>query len=167
MSARSLPKWKGSGIVMAMLAATVAAMGVAGPASAATRATGSSFLLYGDQVVPGPADPDGHGDGNVRDFNQKTGLFCYGVTDITAVSEPFTAGYIRQAPPGETGPVVATLFEEPRTSFDLEEGACLTADVQTVKRMDKHPEEFYMELHNGEYPNGAVRGQLAGCLRVC
>lgn len=167
MSARSLVKGKVFGIVLAMLAAAVAVMGVAGSASADTRATGSSFLLYGDQVVPGPADPDGHGDGNVRDFNQRTGLFCYGVTHITAVSEPFTAGYIRQAPPGETGPVVATLFEEPRTSFDLENGACLTADVHTVKRMDKHPEEFYMELHNGEYPKGAIRGQLAGCLRVC
>jgi len=35
-------------------------------------------------------------------------------------------------------------------------------DGQTVAEILANPEDYYVNVHNAEYPGGAIRGQLSG-----
>ncbi len=71
------------------------------------------------------------------------------------------AAHIHEAPAGVNGPVVFALaFPTGGQAAD-----CLTVpgglSTQEVSDILAMPTGFYVNVHNGEYPDGAVRGQLA------
>lgn len=103
--------------------------------------------------MPGPGDPDGSGFATLR-LNPGLGEICYSITvsDI----EPAAAAHIHEAPAGTAGPVVVGL--EPPTDGSSE--SCATADRALVKDIMKNPSDYYVNVHNADYPAGAVRGQL-------
>jgi hypothetical protein len=37
---------------------------------------------------------------------------------------------------------------------------CVSANRDLIKEIRKNPEQFYFNVHTGEFPGGAVRGQL-------
>ena len=142
-----------------MLAAIVA-LAVAGPASAAKLGGAEqggrelTTTLTGEQEVPVPGDPDGIGFATVT-VNPGKGLVCYelSVSDIV----PAAAAHIHEAPPGEAGPVVVTL--EPPTNGSSD--GCVEVDRAEAKDILKNPADYYVNVHNAEYPAGALMGQLS------
>lgn len=142
-----------------MLAAGVVAVALAGPWNAAAMADDGGRPLFADLTgaaeVPGPGDPDGSGTAGLL-VNPGQEEICYGLTvrDIA----PATAAHIHVGPAGVAGPVVVALA--PPTSGSS--AACTSVKRELALAIVKHPENYYVNVHNSEFPAGAVRGQLQG-----
>lgn len=112
--------------------------------------------LSGSVEVPGPGDTDGSGTVEI-DVNLGQGEVCFDikVANIAAA----TGAHIHEAPAGEAGPVVIPLTapNETGVSKDCVKGV----DKDLVKRIKDNPANFYVNVHNAEFPDGAIRGQLA------
>jgi hypothetical protein len=113
------------------------------------------------EVCPdAPATCGGPGTGTATitiDRNART--VCYAITTQN-VALPLLAAHIHEAPAGEAGPVVVPLFTSPVNSAST--SGCVTdVDKNLLKDILRNPEEYYVNVHNAPFPNGAVRGQLA------
>jgi len=104
--------------------------------------------------VPGPGDPDGSGSAEIT-IVDRTDNLCYEVT-VRNIA-PATAAHIHRGAPGRAGPPVVTLD----APTDGESNACLSVASELVDEIEANPGNFYINVHNAAYPNGAVRGQLA------
>ncbi len=144
-------------------AALAAMLAFAGPALAQipdappgtdlpTEVTALQTELSGAEEAPGPGDPDGSGSATIIVIPPDT--ICYVLTAENI--EPATAAHIHRAPPGEPGPVVVPL--EPPTYGAS--GGCTQADPEVVSGIQENPGNYYVNVHNEEYPAGAIRGQL-------
>jgi hypothetical protein len=77
------------------------------------------------------------------------------------VALPLLAAHIHAAPAGEAGDVVIPLFTQPVNAATVGP-TCLTGlDKNLLKDIIRNPENYYVNVHNTPFPNGAVRGQLA------
>jgi hypothetical protein len=122
-----------------------------GPAGAQGRPL--STTMSGAEEVPGPGDPDGTGFAVII-LNQGQGEVCFDLTVSNIV--PATAAHIHAGPAGVAGPVVVPL--SPPTSGSS--SGCVAANPDLIKDIRKNPSIYYVNVHNAEFPAGAVRGQL-------
>lgn len=141
------------------LAAAAAAALVTGalapPVAASPGGRPLAAVLSGADEVPGPGDPDGSGTATVT-VNPGRGVLCYELT--VADIAPATAAHIHVAEAGVAGPVVVGLT--PPT--DGSSAGCVAGvDRALLKNIMKNPTQYYVNVHNPEYPPGAVRGQLS------
>jgi hypothetical protein len=136
---------------MALVLALASMLVLAGGATAGGRPI--SVGLTGAAEAPGPGDPDGSGMVSLT-FNPGTGQVCYdfSVTGVAAL----TAAHIHVAPAGSPGPVVIPL---PPTTATGGSG-CVTAARDLIVAILKNPAAYYFNVHNADYPAGALRGQL-------
>lgn len=109
--------------------------------------------LSGAQEVPGPGDPDGAGSAEITVVDA-TDNVCYKL-NVTNIMTP-TAAHIHRGAAGVAGPPVVTL-EPP---VDGERDGCVVAGELIAEEIEANPANFYVNVHNAEYPSGAVRGQL-------
>lgn len=140
---------------IAALGVLVGAFAVPAAASAATPASLTPFSfthLSGEDEVPGPGDPDGRGFAFVR-WNTHDGTICYNI--FVARIEPATAAHIHVGDENTAGPVVQGL-EAPTNGYS---SGCVDND-ELAAALDADPGNYYVNVHNAEYPGGAVRGQL-------
>ena len=109
--------------------------------------------LSGAAEVPGPGDPDGSGDVSIQ-INPGKGELCFqlNVSDIA----PATAAHVHSGMAGVAGPVVVGL--SPPTGGSS--SGCVSAARDVLLAIIQNPQEYYVNVHNAEYPPGAVRGQL-------
>jgi hypothetical protein len=114
-----------------------------------------NFSMSGAQVTPGPGDPDGASNANVSLFWSKPYTLCAG-TNPQNVQRPFTALDLHRAPAGEAGPVVATF-----TGGRTDASGCARVEKSLLMDISNHPEMYYLDGHNAEFPDGAIRGQLS------
>ena len=123
----------------------------------AVAAGGRPFVadLAGAQEVP-PADPDGSGTAWLT-LNPGTGEVCW-VIFVEDIALPASAAHIHDAPAGVNGPVDIGLSGPDATGWA---SGCTSADRDQILDIIKHPDEYYVNVHNSEYPGGAVRGQLS------
>jgi hypothetical protein len=120
-------------------------------------------LDSGDQEVPvagGPAvgDPDGH----ATSFVWANGSRVDYSFSWSAIAAP-TLGHIHQGPVGANGAVVVPLFSAPvgiPSSVNGIAGTVNGVDPKIVDNIGHNPGDFYTNMHNAEFPGGAVRGQL-------
>jgi hypothetical protein len=144
----------------ALLLAALVALAIAGPASAAKLGGADqggrqlTTTLTGEQEVPEPGDPDGIGFATVT-VNPGQGVLCYELS-VSGIA-PAEAAHIHEAPFGEAGGVVVTL-EAPTDGFS---GGCIDVGRELAKDILKNPADYYINVHNDPYPNGALRGQLS------
>jgi len=110
--------------------------------------------LSGQQEVP-PADPDGSGRADFK-LKKKKKRVCYDIS-FSGIQEPFVA-HIHPGAKGVNGPPLITLFED--TAFLSPQKACVKAKKRDIKDIGKHPKRYYVNIHNDEFPAGAIRGQL-------
>jgi hypothetical protein len=108
--------------------------------------------LSGDQEVPGPGAPNSFGTANLF-ADVPNGRLCYrlGYDGI----DQATMGHIHRGGPGQTGQPVIDL----RLDANGDEG-CVPADPAVLQSVQDHPEDFYLNVHAAQYPDGAMRGQL-------
>ena len=134
--------------------AAVSAALVASAAIAQPGVTKFTTVLIGANEVPGPGDPDGRGEATIN-VNSVKGQICWelNVRDI----ETATAAHIHSGAAGVSGPPVLGL-SAPVTndnSTGCEDVAPALADA-----IRSSPKDYYVNVHNAPYPDGALRGQL-------
>lgn len=140
------------------LAAVAGAVG--GLALASTIPAGAAHLFYsqalltGASEVPGPGDPDGAGRIMVE-TNVTDDTVCIAV-QMRAVAKA-TGAHIHLGSRTEAGPVVVSL-PLPKGGR-LVEGCVDVADA-LADAIAADPSAYYVNVHNDEYPAGAIRGQL-------
>lgn len=140
--------------LLAILALLAGAFVFAAPVAADSTLTAE---LTGEAEVPGPGDPDGSGTATV-DITTESGEICVDLTwDITDATA--TAAHIHEAPSGEAGPPVLPLFTAPDDDGMFQ--GCFT-DAALAADLEANPANYYVNIHSETYPDGAVRGQLAG-----
>jgi hypothetical protein len=109
--------------------------------------------LTGAAEVPGPGDTDGSCTATIT-LNHGQGEVCWELTasDIA----PAAAAHIHVGASDVAGPVVVPL--SPPTSGSS--SGCATVDRDLIKAIIQNPEEYYVNVHNADFPAGALRGQL-------
>ena len=130
--------------------AALAVPGTAAPSGTSAETAAPTHLgavLVGGTEVPGPGDPDGFG---LADVRVGRGEVCWRIT-VSAVA-PIVAAHIHAGPRGVAGPVAVPL--EP-----YREG-CTDVKRRLGRFIKQHPSEFYVNVHNAAFPDGALRGQL-------
>ncbi|MEO2023030.1 MAG: CHRD domain-containing protein [Pirellulaceae bacterium] len=128
------------------------------PASFA-RANSASYLLTltGDQAVP-PGDPDGSASG-ILSVDDVTGEIVWNFT-YANIADP-TAMHIHgpNGPAGSTAGVFIGLGTSSSGPGILD--ASLThASLSDLSLILSNPSDFYVNIHNADFPPGAVRDQL-------
>ena len=110
--------------------------------------------LKGENEVPS-GDPDGTGEADIT-LNLGQAKVCYELS-VENIA-PATAAHIHQAPAGENGSVVVPL-DAPTDGSS--KGCVEEVSKDVIKGILKNPTDYYVNVHNSEYPGGAVRGQLS------
>lgn len=109
--------------------------------------------LDGASEVPGPGDADGMGTATVR-VNPGREQLCYSIT-VSGIA-PARAAHIHEAAAGSAGPVVIGLNAPTGGTSQ----GCVTVSREFAKEFIKNPGDYYVNVHNADFPGGAVRGQL-------
>ena len=137
---------------LTLLAALVLALLLmaAVPVMAAQRAT-LEASLSGEKEVPGPGDPNGRGDADVKVYKAKV---CYEL-EVERI-KPATAAHIHRGGPSVAGPIVVEL----KAPTDGSSEGCKAISRQLSKNLRDNPSRYYVNVHNDPYPDGAIRGQL-------
>jgi hypothetical protein len=137
---------------LTLLAALVLALLLiaAVPVVAAQRATLEASLT-GEKEVPGPGDPNGRGEADVKVYKEKV---CYEL-EVKRI-KPATAAHIHRGRPSVAGDIVVEL----KAPTDGSSESCKAISKQLSKKLREHPSRYYVNVHNDPYPDGAIRGQL-------
>lgn len=171
---------------MAGVGAVVLAGTVFGPLDAVWAGHTNTVLeaeLRGRNEVPADdsrrilvGDITGRGEAYVFGIDGDAKTLCYVLTvdRIDVSTSPANGAHIHRGVEGENGPVVANLAFP---SDDGNSADCLTegevgpgttpkfpvvdGKATTVAEILANPQNFYVNVHNAEYPAGAIRGQLA------
>ncbi len=117
---------------------------------------------------PGIAgDPNGRGEAYVFGIDGDLDTLCYVVLvdKVQLVPVPRMMAHIHEGMVGVNGPIVANLAgpEDGNAADCLTEGEAgkfPTNEDGIEQRFLNNPTGFYVNVHNPEYPGGAVRGQL-------
>jgi len=134
-------------LALAAVATSLAAT-FAPPAAAAPTILGAE--LSGGEGM----DPDGSGLAGVSVEPGKARL-CFGIF-VQDVTLPAAAAHIHKV---STNAIAVTLAapDETGTAF-----GCLTdLDKTLLRRIRRHPERYYVNVHTSDYPLGAVSGTLS------
>ena len=138
-------------VVLTMLAAAVV---LALPATAAPKPL-ATLRANLTTEVPGPGDPDGHGNAMVTVYKAKV---CYTLSVMNI--KPATMAHIHKGAKGQTGPIVVptdqSSFKLPRPTSS----GCEAIPSALSKKLRQNPSNYYVNVHNKPYPDGAIRGQL-------
>ena len=154
-------------LVAGLIAAlTVTNLAVANTAGRRLTTTLSGAEQCSSPGVCGVGDPDGSGFATLR-LNPGLEQVCYVIVvqDIAQPVEPgpgVGSGHIHEAPAGENGPIAIDLDTQfVQTGPDtFEASGCVSADRSQILDVMLNPENYYVNVHNAEFPGGAVRGQL-------
>lgn len=119
-----------------------------------------------DNAIAG--DPNGRGEVYVFGIDGDSKTLCYVLT-VDKIA-PATAAHIHRGADGTNGPVVANLARptDGNSADCLTEGEILMSGAPafpgnqvTVAQILADPAAFYVNVHNADYPGGAIRAQLA------
>jgi hypothetical protein len=139
-----------------MYAAAGAALMLCAGAAYAQQAQGGrpiEVTMTGAAETP-KGDPDGTGTASFR-INPGQGQVCYKLTVANIATA--TAAHIHKGAAGTAGGPVVPL-KAPSTG-SVEDCATVSKDV--AEDMIKNPGAYYVNVHNAEFPGGAVRAQLS------
>jgi hypothetical protein len=99
-------------------------------------------------------DLDGSGLARIT-LNAGQATVCWELTAMNIA--PASAAHIHLAPVGQPGPIVVPL-SPPTSGFS---SGCTTADPTLIEDIIENSERYYVNVHNAEFPAGAIRGQLS------
>jgi CHRD domain len=121
----------------------------------ASAAAGQTLVgvLNGTNEFPGPGDSDGFG---LAGFRFEGNTISYSIM-IQHLTTP-TASHIHRGAAGVAGPVVVTLASSFPNNFA---SGTATASADLIDEIRNNPAGFYVNVHNADFPNGAIRSQLS------
>lgn len=134
--------------------ATLTAGAIALPAAADSDKRALTTKLSGAEEAPGPGDPNGKGHATIRIKGDDT--ICF--TIVTQRIDGSTAAHIHEAPRGQPGPIVVPLFSG--ASDATSRRGCVDANPEVIEGLREDPTDYYVNVHNANFPAGAVCGQL-------
>jgi hypothetical protein len=150
------------GAVVCVVALVGGALFVSGAGAATTTLVAN---LTGEQEEPGPGDANGTGNAVITlDAPRKRVCFDLSWRRIQAP----TRSHIHEGPRGVAGPIVVSLFENvsgadfiplPDT-INRVMGCARDVGRTLIRRISANPDQFYVNIHNQDFPAGAIRGQL-------
>ena len=135
--------------------ALLSALALAGIATMAGAESGTKFnaKLSGAAEVPGPGDPDGKGSASIA-INPGKSELCYKLS-VKDIATP-TGAHLHTGSPTQAGPVSVGLT----TPVNGSSSGCATINRELADAIRKSPQAYYVNVHNSEFPDGAIRGQL-------
>jgi CHRD domain len=150
----------GAAVVAAVALALVGVVG----AGAKGASKGSQALFA---VMNGKKEVSAEGDKRAGDLNGRgsfSAIFdgnelCYGIT-VKNIQDP-VAAHIHKGSPNVAGPVVQAL-QQPATGDPGASSDCVEVDASLARAIQRNPAKYYVNVHTGDFPGGAVRGQLFG-----
>jgi hypothetical protein len=144
-------------VVMAPVSSAVAQQLIHGLDADLTGGGGSGFTTKGPAVQPGgrPGDKGGSGTAHVTLITAEDRL-CYSLeaSDI----EPGTKAHIHEGTAEERGPTVVELDPPPE---DRTASGCTDVNPAPLRSLLEKPHRYYVDVHNEDFPHGAIRGQLS------
>jgi CHRD domain len=152
----------------ALLLAALAALALAGTASAAKLGGAdqggrlfTTTLSGAEEVNPltgalGAGDPDGSGLATLT-VNPGQEEVCYELS-VEGITLPAIGAHIHVGDAGENGPVVVPL--NPPDASGVSSG-CAQVPRELALAIIQNPENYYVNVHTTDFPNGALRGQLS------
>jgi CHRD domain-containing protein len=147
------------GVLVALAGLVLLATGALAQGLSATEAAAAPAVrlarLSGPIEVP-PGDPDGSGLATFI-IDPARGQLCFAIV-VDDISLPATAAHIHVAPAGVAGPIVVPLSAPDASGSSA--GCVGGIDQQLLRAIKSHPRQYYVNVHNTDYPGGAVRGQL-------
>ncbi len=142
--------------VLLFVTGLVASLALAAAASGLPPCFGvpRTATLTGAAEAPTKGDEDGAGKALIQ-LNLQEGLVCWTLTVRNIV--PAAAAHIHKGAAGVAGPVVVPLG----TPAGGGSKGCTSAARSLIKDIRDNPGQYYVNVHNKDFPGGAVRGQLA------
>ena len=137
-----------------LVAAAIALIGILTFGGAALAGTMLTASLSGANEVPGPGDLDGSGTADLNLIPKKERI-CYTLTVENI--EPATMAHIHKGASTEAGPILKGL----KAPTEGDSQGCVRLARAKVMKIKNNPSGYYINVHNGDFPNGAVRGQLS------
>jgi hypothetical protein len=141
--------------VTVVLVFALSALVAPGAAASGGRSTLLAASLTGAQEVPGPGDPDGSGRALVR-LSGDQACFLLQWSRITAP----VAAHIHVGRRGVQGGIVVGFFMGQLPDTLNAVAGCAAADPAVVDAIVADPRGYYVNIHTGDFPGGAIRGQL-------
>ena len=111
--------------------------------------------LTGAEEVPGPGDEDAEGTAIVY-LRSDSDEVCVDIS-VQNITLPATAAHIHQAPAEQAGDPVVPLTAPGEDGLS---STCATVEATLMQDILNNPENFYVNVHNADFPAGAARGQL-------
>jgi hypothetical protein len=162
----TLRKVFGAALLAGLLAAWVVLPAEAGSEKRAGKGVRFVTLaaeLNGANEIPGPGDADGVGVAQVN-VDPQSGVLCFAIA-VEGITLPASAAHVHQAEAGVAGGVVVGLgaptgFGSGATGVSA---GCMTGlSTGLLRAIASNPAAYYVNVHNADFPAGAVRGQLTG-----
>lgn len=144
---------------MRVLHLTLLAVGMAaGPLSDAHAQGPRHFTvpLSGAAEVPGPGDPRGAGTAALK-LDVARSQICYELK-VANIPLPATGAHIHRGLASESGGVVVLLTAPAANGLS---NGCTAVTHELAQEILANPAQFYVNVHTGDRPAGALRGQLA------
>jgi hypothetical protein len=140
---------------LARAALALALLGLAaGAAQAQKVALGAQ--LEGSSVRPGPAERRAGGGGANFLAIPSSNQLCYTVRAV--VGSPPIEAHLHKAGAGANGPTILWL----KAGTEVGQRAnCVDVPPELLKDLLANPAGYYVDVHTYDFPNGAVRGQIA------
>jgi hypothetical protein len=143
------------------LVIAVALLVFSGCAAARNAVSPAPTVGEGSSTFVATLTPEGtntHGTGTAHlQLNSEQKTVC-SVIHVTGIELPATAAHIHLGAAGVTGPIVVHL---PAPNAAGVSTGCTHAPRSLILAIMQHPADYYVNVHNKPYPEGAVRGQLA------
>ena len=129
-------------VALALSAAFAAPLSAISP-----RVTLTADLTGATETAGGDSDGTGSFSAMVA---ADEGDFCYSLkVDKIAAA---TMAHVHSGAAGSNGPPVVTIA--------LADDICMAIEPDVLKAMVANPANYYVNVHNAEFPAGAIRGQL-------
>ena len=119
-----------------------------------TEGTTLVITLTGEAQGPGLGDPDGSGTAEIL-IDAVHGRFCY-LLSVENIA-PAQLAHIHRSPAGQAGGPIIVQMEAP---IDGESERCVPLAPDIASSLLSDPAGYYVNIHNAEHPDGAIRGQL-------
>jgi CHRD domain len=147
-----------AGLMLVMLLASAIPAGADTEVKITTTLTGLNPLTG---TVTG--DPDGRGKAEFT-FDTEQGTICYEI-EVEGIAEPV------EPAPGvgsahihflATGGIAVNLQADfqPDKSDEFKASGCVQVDSALLQAILENPDQFYVNIHNAEFPGGALAGLL-------